>query len=111
MKIMIVVGGHYIGIEPGEHTGALLQAVSTAKVYDRGWQSDAKYKPQDSGIELRFAEDCDFEEAPEPLKKLQERAAYSDTRWLEEYNKRTALEKEVADLKAKLGRAAEAVSE
>lgn len=110
MKIMISVGGHYLGIEPGDHTGYLLQALATARIYNRGWQSDAKYEPQEAGIEMRFANDNDFEEMPEPLKKLQERAAHSDSRWLEEYNARVKLEKEVKDLKEKLERAAEAVT-
>ena len=87
----------------GPEHAPMLAALSTAKlVKEDGPYSDMFYVESTEVPEVKFVANIKFEPMPEPMVKIQERAANAETRWLEQYNKANALEKEVKALKEKL---------
>jgi hypothetical protein len=108
MKLMIRVGyGAIIGMEVTEDIGHVAKAMATAILYENNYGGTAPFKPMGTKElperpTLQFVDEEQFV-APTPLVDSITAAAKSaESRWLEEYGKRTKAEKELAELKAKL---------
>lgn len=96
---------------PAVNAGPLLAALEHARCVRReGWGKDAKIMFCETGPEISFVADNFAEPATPQLTKALADYEATTQRWLDEYNKRTAAEKEVKELKEKLEKITSAVS-
>jgi hypothetical protein len=89
---------------PAIHAGPIIAALETAKhIQSEGWGKDQKWTETTSDtIKIEFVGDDLLSEKTPPLQRALDDYEAAQNRWLAEYNKRNAAEKEVADLKAKI---------
>jgi len=95
---------------PAVNAGPIVAALENAfAIRSEGWGKDQKWVKAEGEIEVSFVADTLLQEKPEPIKKALEDYEAATQRWLGEYNKRTAAEAEVKQLKEKLAAVGHAV--
>lgn len=105
MKIRITLAGNdrTVLILPLESAGIAAQLLASAAVFERdGYYSTSGWKRSEEGIRIEYTDAAELEPTSEATKKAQEEGAKHQKQWLDEYNKRTGLEKQVIELSAAL---------
>ena len=97
---------------PAEHAGILVPAFSTGILVTKtGYKATDGYKPREgAAVEFSFEPDTKFEEAPEAFTALQKSRDESESKYLKEWTAKTAVEKELKELKAELAKLKDAVT-
>lgn len=106
MKLVIDSGCDLLVLNLTEKTGVLLEALQDARRFTKTYDAGVKYTPsgtaeQPSSINLELVPDELFGEPIAAIDDLTKSLKQSEKRWLEEYTKRTATEKELEELRAK----------
>lgn len=103
MKLVIEINGTVLHIA-NTNCGALFESLASAQtVRTSGYGSSKRYQLDgQADISVTAVADEQFDAIPDPIKKLQEEKAASDSRWIEYYNKASELEKQLKALKADL---------
>lgn len=106
MKLLVEVpSGYKMLITPGQNTGPLLQSLTECKLVKKdGWEESAPWVEASNkeNIEVTVVKDDFTAKVHDSVKAAFESSKHANKQWLEEYAKRTAAEKELEDIKAKL---------
>lgn len=106
MKIMITLNSHadLALCLPADKAAAAAELLSQAEVFkpENAYSSNPTWEKAETDLRIRYVDDAMLQ-APDPkLIKAQQESERNNSRWLEEYTKRQALEKTVATLEAKV---------
>lgn len=107
MKVMIEVGGSYLGLEAGGDVGAILSALTGATIYQRSWSGDRPWTPTGTAenpatVKVEIVPDCVLVPLTPIVDALTATVKQSEARWIEHYTRANKAEKELEELKAKL---------
>lgn len=108
MKLMLeTCGFSHLGIDLNEHCGALMAALlQGARPYEKDWTTH-KYSPcgtreEPKGLVFELVPEEKFSDASPLVDKLRDDVKRADKQWVEYFNKYTAAQKEIEELKKKL---------
>lgn len=107
MKIIVDTRSSLLILDAGnEKIGAILEALSTARMGCKTYESSRGYvyKYNDNGaeVDITMVPDGKLEPEEDIITQLRKDSDHHKDNWLREYNQRAAAEKEVKQLKAKL---------
>lgn len=107
MKVMIEVGGSYLGLAAGGDVGAILSALTGAAIYQRSWSGDRPWTPSGTAenpatVRVEIVPDCALLPLTPIVDSLTKEVKASNDRWIEHYTRANKAEAELKDLKAKL---------
>jgi len=107
VKLVIDSGCDVVVVDLTDKTGALLEALQSARRFTRSYGDGPTYKPSGTAekpesIDLQIVPDEVFGEPTPAIDELAQTVKASEKRWLEEYQKRTALEEELGQIKKRL---------
>lgn len=112
MKILVKLDYSNGIVFPAEQAGVIASTFATGQhvsnVYGKG---KYHWELTDTHMEMELIPDESLAPLPEPLAVLAKTAEDASDRWLQEYNKRVAVEKKVKELEDKLAALKTAVSE
>lgn len=105
MKIKITIGGNENTaiVLPIEHAGLASQLLAQAEIYERdGYYASSGWKKAEKGVQISYTEATELEPTHPKVEEAEKEAAKQRSAWYAEHQKRQALEKQLADLSARL---------
>lgn len=105
MKIKITIGGNdrTAIILPIESAGLAAEIMALATIYERdGYYSTSGWNRTKNGVCIEYTEETELEPAHPLVIEAQKDAEKQRSEWYSEYQKRQDLEKQLAEVQAKL---------
>ena len=105
MKIQITLADNdrTVLLLPIDCAGLAAELMARAQVMERdGYYSTSGWKPAEKGVQLTYVQDNEIGPTDPKVEEAEKRASESNSRWYAEQQKRAAVEKEAAELRAQL---------
>lgn len=105
MKIKITIAGNdrTAIVLPVANAGIAAELMAHAVIYERdGYSNNCGWKPAEQGVQISYSDGAELEPTHPLVEAANEALSKKNQQWYEEYTKRVAADKELAETRAAL---------